>query len=274
LLAKAGFMKVRVSLVQFARESEEKERNIQRMTEILTSMSHTDIVCLPENWVGRIVLSEDECKTLISVLSKIASENGFNLLTGGTYVYREGRIFDSCYVIDKNGELIGFCDKFFPSKSVGERGFLSYGEIVRSFIIEGSNVGVVICVDAVYPEITRSLASKGAEIVFNPSNIPENRLEMWKNIGVTRAIENGIFFIFLNNTSTHYLDGRRITGHSFIVSPDGELVAEADEKEQIISYELDLTKVSDVRSRWSFLEDVLQSEFFKPSYRENRRISE
>ena len=78
-------------------------------------------------------------------------------------------------------------------------------------------------------------------MVFNPSNIPENRLEMWRHIGITRAIENGIYFIFLNNTLTHYLDGRRITGHSFIAGPEGDVILQLNEQEQVITRELDTT---------------------------------
>lgn len=252
-------MKIRISMVQFARNSREKSENIERMTNILSEINNADIVCLPENWVGSEVLDEDECNTLISTLGEIASKQNFNLLTGGAYIRRGEEIFDSCYVIDRRGNILGFCDKLFPSQSVGERGFLSAGKTVRSFKIDGLNIGVVICVDAVYPEISRSLSSKGAEIIFNPSNIPENRLEMWKHIGITRAIENGIYFVFLNNTSTYYLNGRKITGHSFIVSPDGKIIVEANEKEQVTSCELDLTRIASVRSRWPFLKDIVQS---------------
>lgn len=254
-------MRIRTSLVQFARNSRGKGENLERMANILSKINHTDIVCLPENWVGREVLDEDEYNDLISTLSEIASKQKFNLLTGGAYRRREKEIFDSCHVIDRRGDVLGFCDKLFPSESVGERKFLSAGKTVRSFEVDGLKIGVVICVDAIYPEVSRSLASRGAEIIFNPSNIPENRLEMWKHIGVARAIENGVYFVFLNNTSTYYLDGRKITGHSFAVSPDGEMVIEANEKEQVTSCELDLTRIDKVRSRWPFLKDTLERKF-------------
>ena len=254
----AKVMKIRISLVQFARNDHGKSENIKRMTKILNEIKHTDIVCLPENWIGREVLDEDECNGLNSNLSEIASKQNFNLLTGGAYVRRADEIFSSCYVIGRNGKILGRCDKLFPSKSIGEREFLSAGKTVCNFKVDGSNVGIMICVDAVYPEICRILASKGAEIIFNPSNIPENRLEMWKHVGVTRAIENGVYFVFTNNTSSYYLDGRKITGHSFIASPEGEIIIEANEKEQVIDRELDLTRVGSIRSRWPFLRDILE----------------
>ena len=254
-------MKVRVSLVQFARERLEKERNFERMVDILKGMERSDVVCLPENWVGAIVLDEGETESIISTLRRITSEKKFNLLTGGAYVRRGDEVFDSCFAIDKEGKVLGFCDKIFPSKPIGEREFLSKGETPSVFELEGLKVGVAICVDAVYPEVSRTLASRGAEIIFNPSSIPEDRLEMWRHLGVARAIENGVFYAFLNNTATHYSDGRRVTGHSFVVSPEGEMIFEADEREQVISCELDLDRIGEVRSRWPFLADVRERKF-------------
>ena len=249
-------MKVRVSLVQFARERLEKERNFERMVGLLKGMEQSDVVCLPENWVGAVVLEEGETESMISTLREIASEKKFNLLTGGAYVRRGNEVFDSCFAIDREGKVLGICDKIFPSKPIGEREFLSKGKTPSVFELDGLKVGVAICVDAVYPEVSRSLASKGAEMIFNPSNIPEDRLEMWRHIGVARAIENGVFFAFLNNTSTRYANGRKVSGHSFVVSPGGEMIFEADEREQVISRELDLGRIAEVRSRWPFLADA------------------
>ena len=261
MLKGAEVIKTKISLVQFARNDHGKSENIERMTKILTEIKHTDIVCLPENWIGKEVLDEDEGKSLISTLSEMASKNKFNLLTGSSYMRRGDGIFGSCYAIDRNGDILGVCDKLFPSQPIGEREFLSPGRTMRIFEVDGMGIGVVICVDAVYPEICRSLASKGAEIIFNPSNIPENRLEMWRHIGVARAVENGVFYAFLNNTSTHYANRRKVSGHSFVVSPEGEMILEADEREQVMSCELDLGRIAEVRSRWPFLADARERKF-------------
>ena len=105
-------MKVRVSLVQFARERLEKERNFERMVGILKGMERSDVVCLPENWVGAVVLDEGETDFMISTLREIASEKKFNLLTGGAYVRRGNEVFDSCFAIDRGAKCWGFAIKF------------------------------------------------------------------------------------------------------------------------------------------------------------------
>jgi predicted amidohydrolase len=119
-------------------------------------------------------------------------------------------------------------------------------------------VGVLICVDAFYPELARSLALNNAHIIFNPSNIPQNRSELWKHISVTRAAENTVFYVFVNNTNTLYPDGRMVKGHSIVASPDGEVILEAGEEEKVSQIELDLNQIDSIRKRWRYLNDIRQ----------------
>lgn len=252
---------MKITLVQFGR-GEDKGENIERMYDYLRKLDGTDLVCLAENWYGTEPLSGKEFDGIIRQFKNIASKKNFHLIMGAGYIVRGSSIFDSCYVISKSGKILGNSDKMFPSESVGETKFLSKGEKMPVFEIDGINFGLVICVDAVYPEISRYLANSGAEVIFNPSNIPNNRIGMWKSIGITRAVENGVFFVFINNTSTYYPDGREVTGHSFVASPDGEILSELDENEQIYNFRLDLEMIDEVRSRWDFLERIKRSDLF------------
>lgn len=251
---------MRVSLVQFSRDKDDREGNLRRMKNHLEGITNSDIVCLPENWFGVDPLEEEELEEILSDFKKIAAEKDIILLTGAGYMWCGEEILDSSFVIDRDGNVLDRADKLFPSEAVGETDFLEDGEKSIVFDVDGVKIGVVVCVDAAYPEVTRKLASKGAQLVFNPSNIPKNRINMWRSIGVTRAVENGIFFAFVNNTSTYYPDGREVTGNSFIASPDGEVLGEADDSEQVLNVEIDLEKIDDLKGRWGFLERVMESD--------------
>jgi len=253
-------LKLRVALVQFGRDRLDKSKNINRMLSILSEIRDVDIVCLPEAWTGgvRLFLEEGECKSLLSSLCHIASENCYNLLTGGLFNCREGKIFDTCHVISRSGKVIGFYDKRFPSTAFNEREFVSPGRVSPVFKINNINIGVLICVDALYPELARCMALRGAYIIFNPSNIPKNRSELWKHVSVTRAAENTVFYVFVNNTNTEYPDGRPVRGHSVVAAPDGEVMLEAGEEEDVFRVELDLDQVEKIRRRWRYLDDIRQ----------------
>ncbi|MEM3012813.1 MAG: carbon-nitrogen hydrolase family protein [Candidatus Hadarchaeales archaeon] len=262
-------MGLRLALVQFAR-GERREENLRRMLDLLSTISGADLVCLPENWVGREVLEEGEWREVLGELGEIAREGRFSLLTGGAYLRRGGRILSSCYALEERGRVVGRSDKLFPSQSTGERSFLSRGREFGPFTLGGVKLGVVVCVDALYPEPCRALSARGAQLLLNPSNIPENRVGTWRQVGVTRAVENGVFFAFVNNTHSTYPDGRKVVGHSFLVSPTGEVLAEAGEEETILEGEVNLSVLREVRSRWPFLRDTgrfWRRTGFSPSWR-------
>lgn len=255
-------MKLRISLVQFARDRD-KTKNVDRMLSTLSEIKNTDIVCLPEAWIGRgAFLEEKEHKSLLSSLGEIAAKNIYNLLTGGLFAYRGKKIFDSCHIINRDGKAIGFYDKHFPSTAFGEREFCSPGKTLPVFMVDDVKLGVVICVDALYPELTRTLALNDACIIFNPSNIPENRNELWKHVSVTRAVENTVFYVFVNNTNTLYPDGRKVKGHSVVVAPDGEVILEADEEGKVFQSELKMDQIDAIRKRWQYLNDMRQLQKF------------
>jgi predicted amidohydrolase len=258
-------VKLRISLVQFERDRVDKHKNVDRMLSTLSEIKNTDIVCLPEAWIGGgFFLEEKEHKSLLLSLGEIAAKNSYNLLTGGLFARRGEKIFDSCHIINRNGKVIGFYDKRFPSTAFGEREFCSPGKISPVFIVDDVKIGVTICVDALYPELTRNLALNNACIIFNPSNIPKNRNELWKHVSVTRAVENTVFYVFVNNTNTLYPDGRTVKGHSVVVAPDGEVILEASEEEKVFQSELKLDQIDKIRKRWRYLNDIRQLRNFLP----------
>ncbi len=249
-------MKLKIAMVQFAR-GEDKQKNILRMQGILKGIQGPRIVCLPEAWVGKaLILEKEEVDFLLSSFGEIALRNGFYLFLGGFFVKREVKVVSTCYLINDKGEVVGFSDKLFPSAAVEERAFSDFGETLNVFSVDNVKLGVVVCVDAMYPEIVRSLALKDVKVIFNPANIPESRIEFWKCIGVTRAAENTVYYVFVNNTFTTYPDGRTVMGKSFVASPYGEIIFQADSSEKVFQVELDLSFIGNVRKRWPYLADI------------------
>ena len=252
-------MKLRIALVQFGRDRLNKPKNVDRMLSTLSKIKNVDVVCLPEAWTGGgLFLEEKECESLLSSLCQLAAENNYNLLTGGLFNRRGEKIFDTCHIINRDGNVTGFYDKRFPSTAFNERDFCGSGNVSPVFTVDDVKIGIVICVDALYPELTRNLALNNVCIIFNPSNIPRNRNELWKHVSVTRAVENTVFYVFVNNTNTLYPDGRVVKGHSIVVAPDGEIMLEANEEEKVFRSELDLSRIDKIRKRWRYLNDIRQ----------------
>lgn len=251
---------MKIALVQFARDRVDREKNLSRMCSILSQLRDVDFVCLSEAWIGSLTLEEKDYKSTLDTLAKIASNNKFNLITGGLFTKRGLQTFDTCHIIDRSGSVVGFFDKRFPSMAFGERDKVSAGRDLPVFTVEDVKFGIVICVDAIYPELARAYALRGAQMVFNPSNIPHNRNALWKHITSTRAAENTVFCVYVNNTHTTYPDNRVVTGHSIVAGPDGEVLLEGDEEERVLRCEIDLREIDKVRERRKYLADVHEFE--------------
>ena len=78
------------------------------------------------------------------------------------------------------------CDKYYPSSAIGERSFVKAGCRTAVFDVAGVKVGVVVCVDLMYPEVVRRLTLRGADVTLNPSSIPTDRMSLWKALGRAR----------------------------------------------------------------------------------------
>jgi predicted amidohydrolase len=99
-------------------------------------------------------------------------------------------------------------------------------------------IGIEICYDWRFPEISRVLALQGADVIVHPTNSPVQAREVAEFITRARAAENAVFFVTANRCGTER--GTEFFGWSQIVDPRGRRVAEAGTKEAVLVADLDL----------------------------------
>ena len=121
-------------------------------------------------------------------------------------------------------------------------------------------LGMQICYDIRFPEVTRALALAGALVVtsiwasFRPEETPPADAAHFRHRAFTRAQENGVFFLSCNRVGIQ--DGHRFMGHSVVCAPDGRVLAEAPhEDDAILHAELDLSEVARYRHYTGILND-------------------
>ncbi|HZP85284.1 MAG TPA: carbon-nitrogen hydrolase family protein [Burkholderiales bacterium] len=172
-------------------------------------------------------------------------------------------LYNAAMVLDADGRRIGTYRKthipaYFPSTKPGatgsyERMYFTPGKDLPVFDVATCRVGVQICNDRQYPEASRVLALKGAEIVFMPIcysvyGDPEHRSEAWEIPLRARAYENGVFVVAANKVGEEGV--RRHLGRSMIVSPEGGILAAAGTaEEELIVQTIDLDAVTFHRKR-------------------------
>jgi predicted amidohydrolase len=181
---------------------------------------------------------------------------------------KDGRhYYNSCLVVDKNGKQLGVYRKthipaILPSGLPGgtgsyEKFYFSPGTEFPVFDLCGTKIGIQICYDRKYPEGSRLLALKGAEILFMPicaATYGETALRgnTWELPLQARAYENGVYVVAINRAGDE--KGRKHIGRSMIVDPVGAemiAVASSDEPEVLVAtVDLDHVAKAQVSLPW------------------------
>ena len=220
-----------------------------------------DMVCLPEMfscpYAGEYfrksaALGHEET---VSAMSAWARESGA-ILVGGSVPEREGeRLYNTCFVFDEKGRQIArhrkvhLFDVDLPGMRFKESNTFTPGKEITVFDTRFGKMGAAVCFDVRFPELFRAMAERGARVIFLPAqfNMTTGPLH-WELSLRSRAMDNELFFV---GASAARYEGfsYECWGHSAIVGPFGELLAQADEKEQIISAELDLAEIDRVRAQ-------------------------
>jgi len=210
----------------------------------------------------------------IQFWSKVAKENHIVLVTSLFEKRTAGLYHNTAVVFESDGKIAGkyrkmhipddpgFYEKFYFT--VGDLGF----EPIETSV---GKLGVLICWDQWYPEASRIMALKGAQILIYPTAIgwfdadseeeKQRQLDSWITIQRSHAIANTIPLISCNRVGMEYdpsgvLEGTKFWGNSFICGVQGEILAIAKhQKETILYAEIDHKRTKEVRDIWPFLRD-------------------
>ena len=172
-----------------------------------------------------------------------------------------GVYYNTAAVVDADGTYLGKYRKHHIPHTSGfwEKYFFKPGNMgYPIFETRYAKVGVYICYDRHFPEGARMLGMNGAEIVFNPSATVKGLSQyLWKLEQPAHAVANGYFMACSNRVGTEApWNIGEFYGTSYFVDPRGNFLAEASEdKDELITAELDLDMIDEVRRVWQFYRD-------------------
>jgi predicted amidohydrolase len=192
----------------------------------------------------------------IPFFSDLARETGAWLLAGSLGILlEEGRVANRSYLFDGNGQVIATYDKIHmfdvdlkEGESYRESSTFRPGDQAVVANTPWGRMGLTICYDMRFAYLYRMLAQGGARIITAPAafTVPTGRAH-WHVLLRARAIETGCFVIAPAQTGTHD-QGRKTYGHSLIVSPWGEVLADAGDGVGFILADLDMDRVDEARA--------------------------
>src|SRR5882757_5280120 len=189
--------------------------------------------------------------------TNLAEELGIWLLVGSLGIkVSEDKTANRSYLIGPNGRISARYDKIhlfdvnLPSgETYRESNTVEPGTEAVAVSLPWGRVGLSVCYDLRFPQLYRALAKAGAEILTVPSAFTETTGKAhWHVLLRARAIENGCFVVAPAQGGTH-ANGRKTYGHSLIIGPWGDVLAEAGTEPGVVVAELDLDEIAAVRAR-------------------------
>lgn len=257
---------MRFASIQIASEDGERkhdrlERAGRYLAQLAAEAERPVQVIFPEIWATGYFdfdryysESESDRGETYELMSSWARKLGCYIHTG-SFVEKEGEAYyNTSLLIAPNGSVLGKYRKIhlfgFQAR---ETELLQPGNFVGTFDTEYGRVGLATCYDLRFPELFRAMVNLGAQYYLVNSAWPSNRMDHWRLFNQTRAVEEQSFLISCNGTGT--LNGSRLAGHSMIVDPWGEILAEGGETEQIVSADVDPRRVADNRKNFPALRD-------------------
>lgn len=220
-----------------------------------------DLALLPEMFSSSFdypALSEHARKTpeIIELLSKAATVKSI-IIAGSLPEADGGALYNTLYVIGKDGEIAGKYRKAHLFSIIDEDKNLEAGTSAVVCETDGRRFGLMICYDLRFPEICRTLALKGAEIIIVSAQWPAPRIHHWDVLLRARAIENQLFVVAANRYGQ---EGElTFTGHSQMISPQGEVLAMSASPESAPTARLDLTEIQNFRNQFDCLSERVPS---------------
>lgn len=192
-------------------------------------------------------------------IQNLALESGLYILGGSAATNLNGKVMNRSYNFAPNGILIGQYDKMnlfscdlskHPSNQIIDEGKVyTAGNTPKLINVEGFTLGISICFDLRFPELFRWYSSQGANVLSISSafTVPTGKAH-WHTLVRARAIENQSYVIASAQWGKHN-EKMSTFGHSLVVDPWGEVLADAGEGEKIVFAELNTEKIAHVRER-------------------------
>ena len=199
----------------------------------------------------------EQTNVALARLRALAAELGIYLHIGSLAIKEDGlRVANRSYLIDPEGEIAARYDKLHmfdvdlaQDESHRESAHCRPGAKAVVADLPFGRLGLSICYDLRFPQLYRALANAGAEFIAVPAAFTRQTGEAhWHVLIRARAIETGAFILAATQGGLHE-SGRSTYGHSLIVSPWGEILAEAGEEPGVVFADIDLAASAEARAR-------------------------
>ena len=214
-----------------------------------------DLVCFPEMNVTGYSTREkikESAETVPGTISQsvvaLARESKLSILAGVSEKDSQGRVFASHLVVTPGG-VAGIYRKIHIAPP--ETDVFTAGDTIALFNIKGVKLGIQLCYDVHFPELSTRMATDGADVIFmphaSPRGTPAEKFNSWMRHLPARAFDNGVYVVACNQTGSNQ-SGLNFPGLSVILDPSGRVIKKyTGGKEHIVVADLKADELKKVR---------------------------
>jgi len=259
---------LRLHLVQYASKLGDVEHNLDRLIDVMRRSCRgdgADLVVAPELYLPGYMardlffhVAEPVTGSTVARLALEARRNNCYVITG--FAERDeitGSLYNTALIIGPRGVLGLYRKRHLPSYGVfDEARYFSRGKSGVAVVdVNGHRIGVGICYDAFYPEVSRIMMMRGAVVHVYISAAPDMSRDHFEVFTRARAMENTAYVVYVNTVGQY--DGLGFFGGSHVVNPLGRVIAKLRYyEEDIATVELDPRDVINYRSHRPILKDL------------------
>jgi predicted amidohydrolase len=261
-------------LAQISCRAADKTENLEKLEKTVAEAKKqsVDMVIFPElSLTGYVVrdqiyeLAEPVPGPSTEILAKIAKELkvhivfGMPELSSGT----QATIHNTAVLVGPKGFIGKYRKMYLPTHSVfEEKRYFRPGYEAATFDTELGKIGLIICYDIFFPEVSRLTRLKGAQLIVCISASPAVRRSFFETLTAARAIENTAFMAFVNLAGIE--DGLQFWGGSRLIGPQGRILAKGKyDEEDLVMAEVDYADIRPIEAFVPTLRDLRPELFDK-----------
>lgn len=259
--------KFKIALAQIRCKPGDKKGNLAKIEQAAkkTAKQGADLLVLPEmSLTGYVVrdqiyeLAERIPGSSTNLAEKISRETGVHLIFGMPELSPKAQatIHNTAVLVSPKGLVGKYQKMYLPTHSMfEEKRYFRPGYRTSVFDTELGKIGLVICYDIYFPEVTRLIRLEGAQLIVCISASPAVRQSFFETLTCARAIENTAFLAFVNLTGVE--DGLQYWGGSRLIAPNGRVLVQAkyDEEDFTIG-EVDYADIKSIEAFVPAMKDL------------------
>jgi predicted amidohydrolase len=200
-------------------------------------------------------LAETTNGEFVSSIANAAKEN--SIFVVGTFYEKsnkKNRVYDTAFLVSKSGKILSLYRKIHLYNALGfkeSKKLIAGSKITRPAKTSLGKLGMMICYDLRFPEMSRILATSGSEVLIAPSAWVKGKRkeEHWITINKTRAIENGCYVIAPDQVGNIYC------GRSIVVDPYGKILLDMKKSQGIGIVNISLDELKKTRRALPLLQN-------------------